>query len=353
MDSNFFKVKKTSFKLKRANSRTGIQLGGSLPTLIFEFEDKLAGENFLRSKKEWSVAIQSDSAVIPTLFYLRPKHHNKNQHSRMRKDKFVPNGFLKACPNFDKKLSLAEVVAVYCPDWEVRRSPSKNIQFEFDATAVLIEDQYSKRGLILLCQQKDTIQTLSYVSTSKNSELLSSILRGIARIGMYQDALSFINTLKLYVESSNEESDLVQKRDDLARLGIECFFKRKGVDSPGSVISILSKTGKRLEYNIDIELKHDAARFFTAKEASNQKKYGRLPTLIVANLATNNLTQTQSIIHPVICLKNLLQDCSLRKIDISLKTISIQGEISRLQQQLQELSPSPPPRRKTTTKKAA
>jgi hypothetical protein len=109
----------------------------------------------------------------------------------------------------------------------------------------------------------------------------------------------------VYSEKSTVEKDIEQKRDDLERLGFECYFKSTGVDAPASKLTI-KRGSKTIEFNIDIELKHDAKRFFNNREASNIKKYPRVPLLVLANLDTSNETPEQKLLHPTVSIDSLL-----------------------------------------------
>lgn len=263
-------------------------------------------ESLFSEKEEWSIAILSEFGIIPTLFYVKPKHQGKNNQNSVKKRKLEitsPGKRSDICPNFNNELSIFEVVNHYNPDWEVTKNPKEfpSIINEFSTMIFFLEDKYSNRGLILIFNPQRQIPLLSISSTLRNS-----ISYHLAKINSTEDASQFIERWHDYLIKSSEENDIEQKRDDLERLGIQCYFKRKGVDSPASKIT-LKIEDRTLEFNMDVELKHDLNNFFRKSEASNIKKYPRLPMLIMSNVSTYEPTNPyQEYIHPTISLLELI-----------------------------------------------
>ncbi|MBK7889294.1 MAG: hypothetical protein IPJ84_00125 [Bdellovibrionales bacterium] len=321
--------------MKRAFLRDGTQSGGSLTTLIFD--RKQDSTSFFASKTEWSVAVQTDWGIIPTLFTIKPKEHNRNQHTRIHKrivelpEDHIPP---KICANFDRKNSLFDIIKHYAPEWKISRGPSKNIAFEADVSFLMLEDRFSNRGLLVLYDPKKNmpLKRLGVNASIVNEAVIDSVLYHVAKLSLYENAKSFVSSWQDYTSAASEESYLEQKRDDLERIGFACCFRRrKGVDSPASTVRIQTKNSV-IEFNIDVELKHDAKRFFNKNEAKDIRKYPRLPTLILANTDTSKESEIQQILHPTLSLETLLKRVQDRMIDALPLVHSAEQEIERLNQ---------------------
>ena len=213
------------------------------------------------------------------------------------------------CPNFDRRESLFDIIRHYCPDWTVTQSPPDrpSIFQEFVLDFLLLEDKYSKRGLIVIfpTNKQLLLKTLTVNEKSISSTLVDSIVIHLSKLRLYENVSEFLAKWKRYVALSTVEKDIEQKRDDLERVGIECYFKSPGVDAPASRLK-LATPERVVEFNIDIELKHDAKRFFTRAEATNIRKYPRLPILIIANSDSSSEPTEQQLLHPTISLSSLL-----------------------------------------------
>lgn len=273
-------------------------------------------EVLFSSKKEWSIAMGTEWGIIPTLFYVKPKAQGKNNQNsiKIRELNIQAKGKLPSrCPNFDSKNPLFDIIRHYCPEWKIAENPKDrpSIFREFHADFLMLEDRYSKRGLLILYNPEKKIQlsTLSLKSNMK-SKLIESINYHLAKIGFIDNVEEFLKRWYEYISQAVDEKAIEQKRDDLERIGIEAYFKRSGVDAPATKI-ILIIGSRKIEFNIDVELKHDASIFFKKTEASNIRKYPHLPLLIICNKDSSNESDEQYILHPTISLLDLFT--TLRK----------------------------------------
>jgi hypothetical protein len=183
-----------------------------------------------------------------------------------------------------------------------------------DSDVYRVKEPYSGRGMLVLHDpnRKTPLKKLGCSALLRNEAMLDSIRHHLARVRLYGNIESFLREWKYFVEKSREiskdERDLEQKRDDLNRIGIKCYFyRRKGVDSAASKVTILREIGNPIEFNIDIESKLDAGEFFRPGDAGNRKKYPRLPVLILCHEDNSNQHPEQYYPHPVLCINDLLQ----------------------------------------------
>mgnify|MGYP006898467167 CR=1 FL=1 len=292
-------------------------------------------EKLFSSKSEWSIAIGTSLGIIPTLHYVKPKAQGKNNQNsiKLRELSLTKPPHPQVCPNFDKDKSLFDIIRYYCPSWTVTEAPPDrtSIAREFATDFLMLEDKYSNRGLLVFLEpgSKFQLHTLTVNGSTSSPVLVESALNHLARLKIYENVDAFLGRWKEFLDHSGVEKDIEQKRDDLERIGIECYFKAAGVDSPASRLTIAS-ADRKIEFNIDVELKHDAKRFFNKKEASNTKKYPRLPILIMANSDTSNEPLHQQLIHPTISLKKLVDTLSASKISALPILKSAKEEIDRL-----------------------
>lgn len=298
--TKFFNFPGAKITETRAATR-GEASGGNMTRLrCGKLPDEI--QQLFDGKVEWSVAILSEYGIIPTLFYVLPKKQSKNNQSSLKKRKLEivsPGKRPDLCTNFNNELSVFQVINHYCPDWDIRTNPPEtpSIVNEFVANLFFMEDGFSNRGLIMIHDPNRSIPLLSLEPTLKQSASYH-----LANLNTRENAGAFIDRWHDFLLHSTEENDIEQKRDDLEKLGIQCYFKRQGVDSPASKV-VLKHENRDLEFSIDIELKHDSKSFFTKKEASNIQKYPRLPMLIISNLSSATTTdEYQKYIHPTLSL---------------------------------------------------
>jgi hypothetical protein len=331
--SDVFKI--SNSKITQTLARTKGQASGGKMTRLRCGGLSLEQEKLFSSKSEWSIAIGTSLGIIPTLYYVKPKAQgNNNQNSiKIRELKLTSPPHSKICPNFDRNKSIFEIINYYCPNWQIINKPQNrpSIAQEFQADFLMLEDKYSNRGLLVFLQPGSMfqLQTLTINGNAASSVLIESALNHLASLQLYENVGKFLERWQTFLEHSRVEKDIEQKRDDLERIGVECYFKAAGVDSPASRLTIWS-TDRKIQFNIDIELKHDAKRFFNKKEASNIGKYPRLPILIIANIDTSKEPLHQQLLHPTISLHKFVSTLSSSKLSALPILRSAEEEIERL-----------------------
>lgn len=331
--ADIFKI--TKAKITQTFARTGGKASGGKMTRLRCGGLSNAENTLFSSKEEWSISIGTSVGIIPTLFYVKPKKQGKNNQNsvKIRELNLSQPPHPNLCKNFDKSQSLFKIIEHYCPKWTSTKNPSerKSIAQEILTDFLMLEDKYSKRGLLVLLQpdSKFQLQTLTVNNHITSSVLIESAINHLGHLSIFENVTDFLNKWESYQNNVKVEKDIEQKRDDLERIGFECYFKDEGVDSPASKLTII-KDNSKIEFNIDIELKHEAKSFFRKKEASNIKKYPRLPILIIANKDSSDEPLHQQLLHPTISLTKLLQTLSAKKISALPILRALDEEIERL-----------------------
>jgi hypothetical protein len=281
--------------------------------------------------------------MLPTRYWVRPKSkkYGSTGHNAFIKDKtkfedrIIPP---EICPNFDPQNSIYDVIEHYCPKWSRTRTSNKRIERELKCDVLLIFEPFSKRGMLVLSDPRSRSKELLGLSFTKNNynpHIASSIYHHLAKIRIRDDIRQFIGNWKYFVEKSIERSrderDMEQKRDDLERIGIKCFFyRKKGVDSTASKVTLKRDDGTDVHFNVDIESKFSAASFFRRSEAGDIEKYPRLPVLILCHADDSNQNSEQYFAHPIFCIRDFLMYIEGNPIRTDTIAAAIQDEIDRL-----------------------
>lgn len=341
---NTVKIPNAAVSWVKAKLRPDDRSGGPMPRLLMKPTPEQ--RDFFQSIEHWSVAISTSWGILPTRFWVRPRNYGTVGHnvfiremSRFE-DRIIPP---EICVNFDLRSSILDVVRHYCPEWDLTDAAYRRVEQELKTDLFLVKEPYSKRGLLILHNPADLrpLENLSITYSIQNSYLLESFFLHLAKLRLYENVEVFLKNWLFFVEKSialsRDERDLEQKRDDLERLGLRCYFYRpKGIDSAASKVTLLRRNSPAVEFNIDIESKFDAQNFFVKSEAGNSSKYPRLPIIVLCHEDSTSERSDQYFPHQVVCLKKLLSYLSESPLRMYPVTHTAREEIRRLEEMVEE-----------------
>ena len=342
--NNTVKISNASISWVKAKLRKDDRSGGPMPRLLMK--PTAEQRDFFQSIEHWSVAISTSWGILPTRFWIRPRNYGTVGHnvfiremSRFE-DRIIPP---EICVNFDLRSSILDVIRHYCPEWDLTSANFRRVEQELHTDLFLVKEPYSKRGLLILHNPNDkrTLENLSITSSIQNPHLMESFFLHLAKLRLYENVEVFLKNWLFFVNKSialsRDERDLEQKRDDLERLGLRCYFYRpKGIDSAATKVTLLRRNASPVEFNIDVESKFDAQNFFVKSEAGNSKKYPRLPIIVISHADSSLESSEQYFPHQVISLHKLLTYLSESPLRMFPVTHSARDEIRRLEELVAE-----------------
>jgi hypothetical protein len=338
-NANTIKISGASISWVKAKLRKEDRSGGAMPRLLMKPTSEQ--RDFFQSIEHWSVAISTSWGILPTRFWVRPRNYGTVGHNvfiretSQFEERIIPP---EICVNFDLRSTIPDVINHYCPEWDISRTAYRRVDQELQTDLFLVREPYSNRGLLILHNPADKrpLENLSITNSIQNSHLIESFFLHLARLRLYETVETFLKNWLFFIDKSislsRDERDLEQKRDDLERLGFKCYFyRRQGIDSAATKVTLLRRNASPVEFNIDVESKFDAQNFFVKGEAGNSKKYPRLPIIVLCHADSSAEDSDQYFAHQVIGLRKVLSYLSESPLRMYPVTYSAKEEILRLE----------------------